>query len=86
MTSRSVVTSKGQVTIPKHVREVLGIGEADVVEFEVRKGAAVLRPVSGTFLSRFASMAPKERPENWKRVRKRVAEDVARRQRERRRA
>lgn len=86
MTSRSVVTSKGQVTIPKHVRERLGIGEADVVEFEVRRGEAILRPVSGTFLSRFASITPKERPENWKGVRKQVAADIARRSRERRRA
>ena len=85
MTGRSIVTTKGQVTIPKHVRETLGIREADVVEFELRAGEAVLRPVSRSFLSQFASIAPKEHPEKWKQVRKRVAEDVARRLTERRR-
>lgn len=85
MTGRSVVTTKGQVTIPKHVREALGIREADVVEFEMRKGEAVVRRVRRSFLSRFASIAPKEQPEKWKQVRKHVAEDVARRLTEKRR-
>ncbi|MBM3471250.1 MAG: AbrB/MazE/SpoVT family DNA-binding domain-containing protein [Armatimonadetes bacterium] len=34
----TVVTAKGQVTIPKSVRDRLGIHAADVVEFEVRQG------------------------------------------------
>lgn len=82
MTARSTVTAKGQVTIPKQVREALGIHEADGVEFEVRQGEAVLRPVTRSFLARFASIKPRQRPENWKQIRKRVAEDVARRRRE----
>ena len=30
----TTVTSKGQVTIPKHVRELLGIGPGSVIDFE----------------------------------------------------
>jgi AbrB family looped-hinge helix DNA binding protein len=36
------ITSKGQVTVPKAVREALGIGEGDRVEFVVRGREAVL--------------------------------------------
>ncbi|MBI2247604.1 MAG: AbrB/MazE/SpoVT family DNA-binding domain-containing protein [Armatimonadetes bacterium] len=79
MNSRAIVTTKGQVTIPKPVRDQLGIGDADIVEFEVKRGEAVLRPVQRSFLSRFASIPPSRRPESWKQVRRRVAKDVARR-------
>ena len=36
------VTSKGQVTIPKEIRDIL---DSEVVEFEVENGRVVLRPV-----------------------------------------
>jgi antitoxin PrlF len=37
------VTSKGQVTIPKRVREALGITSGSQVEFELDAGGARLR-------------------------------------------
>lgn len=41
------VTSKGQVTIPKKVREQLGIEAGSVVAFELTEGGeVVLRPVT----------------------------------------
>jgi AbrB family looped-hinge helix DNA binding protein len=39
------VTSKGQVTIPKRVRQALGITAGSKVEFDVEKGGARLRLV-----------------------------------------
>jgi antitoxin PrlF len=36
------VTSKGQITIPKTVRDALGLSTGDVVYFRVRGGDAVL--------------------------------------------
>jgi AbrB family looped-hinge helix DNA binding protein len=37
------VTEKGQVTIPKDLRDALGIGAGTEVEFERRKDAIVVR-------------------------------------------
>jgi AbrB family looped-hinge helix DNA binding protein len=37
------VTEKGQITIPKRLRDALGIGPGTEVEFEQRKDAIVVR-------------------------------------------
>jgi AbrB family looped-hinge helix DNA binding protein len=44
LTSR--ITSKGQTTIPKRVRDSLNISAGDVISFEVREGEAVLQKVT----------------------------------------
>jgi AbrB family looped-hinge helix DNA binding protein len=43
--SHTRVQKKGQVTIPKSVREFLGIGEGDYVTFFKRGDEVVVRPV-----------------------------------------
>jgi AbrB family looped-hinge helix DNA binding protein len=39
------VSSKGQIVIPKAIRQQLGIAQGDACEVEVREGEMVLRPV-----------------------------------------
>jgi antitoxin PrlF len=41
--SRATLTSKGQLTIPKEVREHLGLRPGDRLVFEVEEGGARLR-------------------------------------------
>jgi len=38
----STITSKGQTTVPKEVREVLGVGTGDRLTWEVRGGKVVI--------------------------------------------
>ncbi len=71
------LSAKGQVTIPKHVRDALGLGPSDRVSFEVRDGAAVIRPAK-TIFDYFASVKPRNRPEDWKQVREEVSRIIAR--------
>jgi AbrB family looped-hinge helix DNA binding protein len=42
MYAAAKVTSKGQVTVPKNVREALGIDKGDTVVFRVEGGRAVM--------------------------------------------
>ena len=42
------VTEKGQITIPKELRDALGIGAGTEVEFERRKDAIVVRKVKAS--------------------------------------
>ena len=78
------LTSKGQLTIPKEVREALGLRAGDRVFFTVRDGAAVLAKVPG-FLELASSVpVPAELSgKSWKEIReetwRRVAHDVVER-------
>jgi AbrB family looped-hinge helix DNA binding protein len=42
----ATLTSKGQITIPKHVRDSLRLQTGDRIEFLVRESEAVMRPVT----------------------------------------
>jgi AbrB family looped-hinge helix DNA binding protein len=68
MKARAVVTSKGQITIPKPVRDALGLGTSDVVEFEVRGKRASMKPVEGGFLRWYGTITPRSRPENFRKI------------------
>jgi AbrB family looped-hinge helix DNA binding protein len=74
---KATMTSKGQLTVPKAVRDALNLSKSTVVVFEVRGGEAVMRPASKGFLARFASISPSSRPEDWRKVRDRTRERVA---------
>jgi AbrB family looped-hinge helix DNA binding protein len=45
MTYSSVISSKGQVTVPQEIRIRLGLKEGDRVEFVVEEGNTIIRPV-----------------------------------------
>ena len=46
MTATTTVTSKGQITIPRKVRDVMGVHEGDLLVFQTTpKGVVELKPV-----------------------------------------
>jgi AbrB family looped-hinge helix DNA binding protein len=47
---RSLVTSKYQTTIPKAIRETLGLSVRDALEWKVEKGKVTLYPTKRNFL------------------------------------
>lgn len=54
---RSTLTSKGQITLPKVVRETLHLETGDRVAFEFRTdGVVELRPEAGDLLALFGSL------------------------------
>lgn len=44
---KSVVSERGQVTIPKPLRDRLGIGPGQVLDFEEEQGRLVARKITG---------------------------------------
>ncbi len=77
--SVSVLTSKGQITIPKEVREVLKLKPADKVVITIEKDHAVLTPVHGNILDLGGSIKipAKDKPIDFQKVRRKVRKAVA---------
>ena len=77
----SKLTSKGQTTIPKEVRDYLGLRPGDRVVFVCKDGVVVLQGLKETLLDMRGSVKPRRRPEDFEKVRhqvkRRIAEKVA---------
>lgn len=78
------VTSKGQVTIPKEVRDALGVQTGDRLYFRVQRGSAVVTKVPGFLeLAGSVPVPPELSGKPWKDIReetwRRVARDAVRR-------
>lgn len=49
--ARSTLTTKGQITIPKAIRDRLGLDRGDELSFELREdGVVEVRPLTGSIL------------------------------------
>lgn len=77
----SVLTRKGQVTIPKAIRERLGLQRGVKLLFLLREDEITLKPLQGSILDLKGSVRPKRRPEDFDRVRRSVRRAVAKRTR-----
>ena len=61
----STITRKGQVTIPKAIRDRLGVKEGEKVLFVMRGEEVVLKVVKGTILDLRGSVQPSAHPEDF---------------------
>jgi len=73
----SIMTRKGQVTIPKAIRDRLGVKEGEKVFFVMRGEEVVLKVVKGTILALRGSVEPSAHPEDFARIRQSVKQAVA---------
>lgn len=73
----STITRKGQVTIPKEIRDAIGLTEGDRVFFVRRGDEIVLKVLRGNILELRGSVRPKKRPENFETVRETTKRKVA---------
>ena len=77
---KAKITFKGQVTIPKNIRNALAIQEGDSVIFSVEGDHAVVRPVKRKALVDFYGSFPATKPfPGMEAVRKEVHEKIAKR-------
>lgn len=73
----ATLSSKGQLTLPKAVREALGVEAGDTLLVTVQEGKVELVPLSGDILSWYGTAQGKEPPPDWRRVRQQVHETIA---------
>ena len=73
----STITRKGQVTIPKAIRDRLGVKEGEKVLFVLRGEEVVLKVIKGTILDLRGSVRPSAHPEYFEKIRQSVKQAVA---------
>ncbi|MGI8552689.1 MAG: AbrB/MazE/SpoVT family DNA-binding domain-containing protein [Dehalococcoidia bacterium] len=79
----TVVTRKGQITIPIEVRRALGIKEGDKIAISLPvegDGQATLRPIRSVAEMTFGVFEPRKRPENMRELREAFMDDIAERE------
>ncbi|MDP3724425.1 MAG: AbrB/MazE/SpoVT family DNA-binding domain-containing protein [bacterium] len=78
MDTIAVLSSKGQVTIPKHIRETLALQQSHRLLFTTTPtGMLVGLPLNRDFLSFGGSVRPKKKPEDFDAIRKAVQKRIA---------
>ena len=77
----AVLTSKGQMTIPKEVRKALNLKPSERVIIVVEGNHAVVKPLKGNILDIGGSIkvSGKEKPVDFHKVREEVKRKIAKR-------
>lgn len=76
------LTTKGQVTIPKEIHDLLGLETGDRVLFVRQGDQVVVRPIKATLNDLRGSVTPRKRPEDFDDVRHQIRRSVAERNRD----
>ena len=67
--SISTLTKKGQVTIPKEIRNILGIKEHDKVMFIKKDGDIIVKHIKGDIFDLRGSLKQKKDSEDFEKIR-----------------
>ena len=75
----AILTSKGQMTVPKEVRKALNLKPSEKVMIVVEGNQAVIKPLKGNLLDIGGSIkiSDKEKPVNFPKVREEVKRRIA---------
>lgn len=80
----TVVTRKGQITLPAEIRRSLGIEEGDKIAVSIadpQNARIMLRPIRSVAEMTFGAVHPRQRPEDIKELRDLFQESMAERHR-----
>lgn len=77
ITEKSALTKKYQVTIPKKIREFLRINKGDTVKFIIENNEVKIKPVRSKIEENFGKVKPKNKPEDFNKIKNYVEEKIA---------
>ena len=73
----SVLTKKWQTTIPKDIRKYLGLEPNDRILYLIEGKKVILKPIRGNILDLKGSVLTKEKPIDFKKLRKETKKRIA---------
>jgi AbrB family looped-hinge helix DNA binding protein len=76
--SMSVLTKKGQTTIPKDIRNFLDLAPNDKILYLMEGNKVVIKPLKGNILDLKGSVKTKDKPIDLKKLRSETKKKVAR--------
>ena len=74
----SILTTKGQTTIPKEIRAFLKLEAKDKILYQVENDKVIIRPLKGNILDLRGSVKTEEKPVDFQKMRKQTKKKVAR--------
>lgn len=75
---QSALTQKSQITLPKRVRDFLGLSPGDQVKFEIEGDTVKILPARSKLEENYGRVNPRNRPENFGKLRQEFEEGVGR--------
>jgi AbrB family looped-hinge helix DNA binding protein len=75
---QSVITRKGQTTIPKEIREFLRLKPNDKLFYIVEDSKVILKPIHGDILQLRGSVPSRERLADFEKIRETTRKQIAR--------
>ncbi len=73
----SILTKKGQTTIPKEIRAFLKLEAKDKIIYQVENDKVIMRPLKGSILDLRGSVKTEEKPVDFERIRKVTRKRIA---------
>jgi AbrB family looped-hinge helix DNA binding protein len=74
----SVLTKKWQTTIPKDIRNFLNLEPNDKILYQVEGERVILKPLKGNILNLRGSVATKDKPIDFRKLRNQTKKKIAR--------
>ena len=74
----SIITKKGQTTIPKEIRTFLKLEAEDKILYQVENDKVIMRPLKGSILDLRGSIKTEEKPVDFERIRTETTKKMAR--------
>jgi len=73
----SIVTTKGQTTIPKAIRAFLKLEAKDKILYQVENDKVIMRPLKGDILDLRGSVKTEDKPVDFEKIRKVTRKRIA---------
>lgn len=74
----SILTTKGQTTIPKEIRAFLKIEAKDKILYQIENDKVIMRPLKGDILELRGRVKTEEKPIDFGKIRKETKKRIAR--------
>jgi AbrB family looped-hinge helix DNA binding protein len=77
LASSSVLTKKFQITLPKKIREILGVKSGERIGFIIEGNEVKIVPLKSKLEENFGKVKVVSKPEKFKEIREFVEEEIA---------